>query len=77
MAIKIDEQKVDEVVLALLYMTLHDDYRAWKGYDWNVMNRLHEKGYIENPVNKSKSVFFTDEGLAESKRLFHAMFVKE
>ena len=26
--------KVDEMVLALLFLTLHDDGRAWKGHDW-------------------------------------------
>jgi hypothetical protein len=28
-----DENKVDEVVLALMYLTLHDEVRAWKGFD--------------------------------------------
>jgi hypothetical protein len=39
--------------------------------------RLHEKGFIDNPVSKTKSVVFTEEGLEESKRLFEAMFTKE
>src|SRR5712691_33476 len=25
---------VDEIVLALMYLTLHDSFRAWKGFDW-------------------------------------------
>ena len=73
----IDEQKVDEAVLALLYLTLHDEYRAWKAFDWDSMDRLYKKGMIEDPVNKAKSVVLTDEGLAESERLFKAMFVKK
>ena len=28
-----DEDKVDEMVLALLFLTLRDGYRAWKGHD--------------------------------------------
>ena len=28
---KYDENKIDELVLALLYLTLHDGNRAWKG----------------------------------------------
>jgi hypothetical protein len=72
-----DEEKVDRTVLALLYLTLHDRYRAWKSFDWDVMNRLHEKGYIGDPVNKAKSVVLTDEGLAESKRLFAELFAKK
>jgi hypothetical protein len=40
------------------------------------MNRLHEKGYICDPVNKTKSVVLTDEGLAESARLLRQLFGK-
>ena len=46
-----DTDRIDEAVLALLYLGLHDDSRAWKGFDWDAMNRLHEKGMIENPVS--------------------------
>ncbi len=40
---EIDEEKIDEAVLALLCLTLHDDGRAWKSFDWDAMNRLHVK----------------------------------
>lgn len=70
----IDEDKIDESVLALLYLTLHDGSRAWKSFDWDAMNRLHEKGLIGNPVGKAKSVVFTEEGLKESERLFQKLF---
>jgi len=65
-----DRDKVDEMVLALMYLTLHDNYRAWKGFDWDALNRLFEKGMIYNPVGKAKSVMLTDEGLARSEALF-------
>lgn len=32
---EIDEEKIDEAVLALLYLTLHDGGRAWKSVDWD------------------------------------------
>jgi hypothetical protein len=74
---EIDYEKIDEAVLALLYLTLHDNgERAWRSHDWDVMNRLHEKDYILDPVNKSKSVRLTDEGLQESERLFNKLFTK-
>jgi Domain of unknown function (DUF6429) len=57
----LDTEKIDETVLALLYLTVHDD-RAWKSFDWDTMSRLHEKGFISNPVGKAKSVRLTDEG---------------
>jgi hypothetical protein len=71
-----DPDKVDEAVLALLYLTIHDGARAWKSFDWEAMNRLHEKGYISNPVGKAKSVILTEEGLKESERLFKKLFGK-
>jgi hypothetical protein len=70
----LNTDKIDDAVLALLYLTLHDGYRAWKGFDWNALNRLHEKGMIDDPVNKAKSVVFTDEGLERAKKLFETMF---
>jgi hypothetical protein len=70
----IDTIKIDDAVLALLHLTLHDGARAWKGYDWEVLNRLHRKGMIDNPVSKAKSVMLTDQGLAESERLFRELF---
>lgn len=71
-----DRDKVDEMVLALMYLTLHDEYRAWKGFDWDALNRLFEKGLIYNPVGKAKSVMLTDEGLARAEALFEQHFGK-
>ncbi len=73
---EIDTDRIDEVVLGLLWLTLHDDRRAWKGHDWDVMNRLYERGMIYDPVNKAKSVVLTDEGLAKAEELFRALFAK-
>jgi len=72
----IDTEKIDEAVLALLYLGLHDGMRAWKSFDWEAMNRLHEKGLISNPVGKAKSVVLTEVGLKESERLFSELFGK-
>ncbi len=72
----IDEEKIDEAALSLLTLTLHDEFRAWKNFDWAVLDRLHAKGLIENPAGKTKSIVFSDEGLREAKRLFEALFTK-
>ncbi len=73
---EIDEDKIDQAVLALLSLTLHDGDRAWKGHDWDAMDRLYKKGFIHNPVGKAKSVGLTEQGLRESERLFNEMFGK-
>ena len=72
----IDTKKIDETVLALLHLTLHEGNRAWKGFDWETMNRLRQNGFISNPVGKAKSVVLTDEGLQESERVFNKLFAK-
>jgi hypothetical protein len=72
-----DQDKVDDVVLALLNLTLHDGARAWKGFDFEVMDRLYAKGYILDPHNKNKSVVLTQEGLKRSEDLFEKLFVKK
>ncbi len=74
---EIDTEKIDEAVLALLYLTLHNEYRAWKSFDWDAMDRLYKKGFIGNPVGKTKSVVLTEEGLAEAERLFDKLFAKQ
>jgi hypothetical protein len=70
----LDTDKIDNAVLALLSLTLHDHVRAWRSHDWGVLARLHDKGWISDPVGKAKSVVFTEEGLAESQRLLGAWF---
>ncbi|PIP00271.1 conserved hypothetical protein [uncultured Pleomorphomonas sp.] len=72
----IDQDKIDNAVLALLHLTLDQDGRAWKSFDWNVMDRLHAKGFIGDPASKAKSVRLTQEGIARSEQLFQEMFAK-
>ena len=60
-----DEDKVDEITLALLWLTSFKDpvgVRAWKGQDWDTMERLHLKGFISDPKSKAKSVVLSEEG---------------
>jgi len=73
-----DKGKVDEMALALLYLTTFQEKgygsRAWKGLDWDVMNRLYVRGYIGNPKSKAKSVALTEEGAKASEALFKKHF---
>jgi len=70
----VDWDRVDEAALAILLLGLHDGWRTWKGFNWEVLNRLHDKGLITDPKSKAKSVLFTEEGLEESQRLFEVLF---
>ena len=77
---EIDLERIDEAVLALMFLTLHEAHndtgaaRAWKGFDWEALCRLHEKAMIHDPVGKAKSVMLTPEGVQRSKALFYHMF---
>jgi len=47
---------------------------VWKSFDWEALNRLHQRGYISDPIGKAKSVVLTEEGLQEAERLFKKLF---
>jgi hypothetical protein len=74
-----DHDKVDETVLALLYLTISEksDWgtaRAWKSHDWDALDRLHAKGFISDPKSKAKSVVLSPEGLTRAQELFEQHF---
>jgi hypothetical protein len=72
-----DEAKIDEAVLAVLYLTAWEEHgltRAWEGVDWDASNRLHARGLIDDPKNKNESVIFTEEGLALARACAERLF---
>ncbi len=69
-----DKDRIDEAVLALLWLNLNATGTAWKGFDWSAMDRLHDRDLISQPARKAKSVTLTAEGMAEGKRLFRELF---
>jgi hypothetical protein len=75
-----DTDKVDDAVLALLYLTMWGDRtgtRAWKGHEWNAMERLHQKGYLADSRGKAKSVVLTEKGRIKAEQLFRQLFTRE
>ena len=60
------------VTLPLYLTTFRDklEVRAWKGLDWDSLNRLHEKGYISDLRSKAKLVMLSREGARLSDELF-------
>lgn len=72
-----DTDKVDDMVLALLSLTMFTDTgttRAWKGHAWEALDRLHAKGYISDPKSKAKSVWVSEEGVERANELFERHF---
>jgi hypothetical protein len=76
---QIDEDKIDDVILALLHLTSFKEsgnIRSWKSYDWSALDRLNAKGFISNPKTQSKSIVLTESGAQKSKELFEKLFNK-
>ena len=68
-----DKDKVDDMVLALLFLTSsRDQYgtRAWKGLDVTVLDRLYQRGYISDPQRKTPTLVLSEEGAKRSRELF-------
>lgn len=80
-ATKPDFEKIDDAVLALLYLVSFREgggdfavTRAWKGHDWDALGRLHAKGFISGPVGKAKSAAFSEQGERRAEELFRRLF---
>jgi hypothetical protein len=78
---EIDTGRIDEAVLALMFLTLHrnrewEPWRTWKSFDWAAMGRLHDEDLILDPVGKAKSVELTDEGYRRCEEAYHRLFAK-
>jgi hypothetical protein len=69
-----DDKLIEDAVLALLATFSSDNGNTWKGYDFEIMNRLHEQGFISDPVNKNKSIWLTAEGLERGRRTADRLF---
>jgi len=70
------DEQIKELTLLLLYLTswtekeLGADYqRAWKGYDFNVLNKLKDERLIGGSSYKSKSIYLTEDGIGKATEL--------
>jgi len=72
----VDTDLVDRAVLALLYINYLESGACWKQVPWSATDRIYAQGLISDPVNKNKSVHFTDEGLEQAERAYKELFTK-
>lgn len=68
-----------KLTLLLLYLNSWEEKgfenpvrRAWKGYDFDILNELEEKDYISQSKT-AKSVYLTDEGIEKAKELLNLL----
>ena len=73
-------QAMKELTMALIYLSKFcerdrfsnaNDFYAWKGYDFDVLNFLDEKDYIRqgNHPSRTKSVYITETGKEYAKSI--------
>lgn len=78
------EEKIKELTLLLLYLTswkekdpFGDEYmRAWKGYDFDILNKLQDENLIGGSKYKAKSTYLTDSGVEKAKELMEKYNIK-
>ena len=73
----LNQEKLSEAALAILGLTAFRDQqsvRAWKGMDWDLLDVVYQKGWIDDPKGKAKSVVLTDEGARLAEDLLQRHF---
>jgi hypothetical protein len=76
-AVRFDPEKIDEAVMAVVYLTAFTDRgttRAWKTVAWDVMDRLRLKGFIEDSKAHARSIRFTTAGIARAESAAARLF---
>ncbi|MFH6564805.1 DUF6429 family protein [Pseudomonas kulmbachensis] len=63
-----DDKLIEEAVLALLATFSFDNGNTWKGFDFEIMNRVHEQ------ANKNKSIWLSAEGLVRGRQIADRLF---
>ncbi len=71
------EQAMKELTLLLMYLSRFNEGgrfasnldMAWKGYDFDIIDKLDEEDYIRQGSHRSKSVAITEEGIKLSQEL--------
>ncbi len=75
MKTEIKQRQNLQLTLLLLYLNSWEEKGiespvrlAWKGYDFEILNKLEEKDYISQSKT-AKSVYLTDQGIEKAKEL--------
>lgn len=75
---RFDAYAMEELTMMLIYLSHFteqdrfankDDKYAWKGYNFDVLNKLDEKDYIRQGSHRAKSMYITKEGEVKAKEL--------
>jgi hypothetical protein len=64
---------LEQLALALMYSALHDERWVWETIPFEITDRLHEQGLIDEPRAHRKSVCLSDVGLERAKAAYEAL----
>jgi hypothetical protein len=73
----LDQEKLAEAALGILSLTLDENGNVWKMLNWDLMNLLFNKGWLQDPIRKTKSVQLTPEGQAVAEDFLVKHFEKK
>ncbi len=80
------EYAMKELTMALIYLSRFTEeksfkdtkeFRAWKGYDFNTLNKLEDEELICQGSRRSKSVYITDEGLVKARQILEKYGIED
>ncbi len=82
------KEAVHDLTLALIYLTrfIEDekrdelrqirDFRAWKNYDWNTIDKLDEEGLVISK-HGNKSLWITEDGVVKARELLERFGISD
>lgn len=78
------EKQIKELTLLPLYLTSWTEkepygefQRAWKGYDFDILNELESENMIGGSTYKAKYTYITEKGIEKEKGLMKKYNIKD
>ena len=80
------KKAIKELTLLLMYLnrfTEEKDFKtaknfyAWKGYNFDIINKLDDEDFISQGKYRNKSVYITEKGIEEAKKLLEKYKIKD
>ena len=79
---------MEELTMMMLYLSHftekdrfsnENDLYAWKGYNFDVLNKLDDEDYIRqgSHPSRTKSVYITEEGIKKAKELMEKYRIED
>ena len=80
------KKAIKELTLLLMYLNRFTeekdfktakDFYAWKGYNFDIINKLDDEDFISQGKYRNKSVYITEKGIEEAKKLLEKSKIKD